>query len=295
MHHERKAILLTLLSGLIWGSSFPLLKLGLDYLDPFWFTLLRMIIANLAMLPIFVVIGKFDRSEFLSKSAIYLGILNGTGFILQIIGIGMTTATSTVLIINTNLIFVSIFSYFILGERLGKIRGISIALGLLGVFLVSTEGDINRLVETGAFGDLIIMLAAMVWALYMVYIKIAMDRTKDAFSLTGGMLFFTMLFVLPFPLVFHSDLHIGGSGLLITIYIGVFCTAIAYSLWLLSLKHMSIITSTILLMVEVVFGILLSAVLLGESMNIWIAAGGAAILSAIVLTAVGSGKDTKAQ
>lgn len=295
MHHKRKAILLTLLSGLIWGSSFPLLKLGLDYLDPFWFTLLRMIIANLAMLPIFVVIGKFDRSEFLSKSAITLGILNGGGFILQIIGIGMTTATSTVLIINTNLIFVSVFSYFILGERLGRVRGVSIALGLIGVFLVSTEGDISRLAEAGAVGDLIIMLAAMVWALYMVYIKIAMDKTKEGFSLTSGMLFFTMLFVLPFPFVLGSNFHISGSGLLVTAYIGIFCTAIAYSLWLLSLKHMSIITSTILLMVEVVFGITLSVILLGEGMNGWIAAGGAAILSAIVLTAAGSGKDTEAQ
>jgi len=286
MHRERKAILLTLLSGLIWGSSFPLLKLGLDYMDPFWFTLLRMIIANLAMLPIFVVIGKFDRPEFLSKSAVTLGILNGMGFVLQIIGIGMTTATSTVLIINTNLIFVSVFSYFILGERLGKIRGISIALGLIGVFLVSAEGNINRLAETGAIGDLIIMLAAMVWAVYMVYIKIAMDRTKDAFSLTGGMLFFTMLFVLPFPFLLNSSLHTDMNGLFVTAYIGIFCTAIAYSLWLISLKHMSIITSTILLMVEVVFGITLSAVLLHEGMNIWIAAGGGAILSAVVLTAM---------
>ncbi len=295
MHRKRKAILLTLLSGLIWGSSFPFLKLGLDYLDPFWFTLLRMMVANLGMVLVFAVIRRFDTKEFLSKSAIYLGVLNGAGFILQIIGIGMTTATSTVLIINTDLIFVSVFSYFILGERLGRIRGLSIALGLLGVFLVSTEGDIGRLAKTGAIGDLIIMLAAMVWALYMVYIKIAMDGTKDGFSLTGGMLFFTMLFVLPFPFAFHSNLYIESSGLLITIYIGIFCTAIAYSLWLLSLKYMSIITSTILLMVEVVFGILLSAVLLGESMNIWIALGGTAILSAIVLTALGSGRDTETQ
>ncbi len=293
MHPKRKAMLLTLLSGLIWGSSFPLLKLGLDYMDPFWFTLLRMLVANLGMLLVFAIIRRFERGEFLSKSAIYLGVLNGAGFILQIIGIGMTTATSTVLIINTNLIFVSVFSYFILGERLGKLRAVSITLGLLGVFLVSTEGEIGRLVETGAIGDLIIMLAAMVWAVYMVYIKIAMDRTRDAFSLTGGMLFFTMLFVLPFPFIAGSSLHTGTDGLIITAYIGIFCTAIAYSLWLISLKHMSIITSTILLMVEVVFGITISAILLHEGMNLWILAGGTAILSAVILTSAGGEKEAQ--
>jgi len=285
MHWEKNAVLLTILSGLIWGSSFPLMKLGLEYLDPFWFNLLRMVVGNAGMLLVFIIIRRFNRGEFFSKSAVILGVLNGAAFFLQIIGINLTTSTSTVLIVNTNMIFVYLLSYFVLGERLGRFRALSIVMGILGVFLVATEGDIGSLLNSRVIGDFIILMAAIIWAVYMVYIKIAMDRTEDAFSLTGGMLFFTMLFLLPFPFVFHPEVQLGFTGLMIVLYVGIFCTATAYSLWLLSLKHISIITSTILLMIEVAFGIILSAIILNEQLSIWVAGGGALILSAIIITA----------
>ena len=49
MNQTNKAIIYTVLAGVLWGSSFPVIKIGLMYIDPFKFVFLRFLLASVIM------------------------------------------------------------------------------------------------------------------------------------------------------------------------------------------------------------------------------------------------------
>jgi drug/metabolite transporter (DMT)-like permease len=46
---KKKAVLFTILAGFLWGTSFPSIKIGLQYMTPFAFVFWRFLIATLTM------------------------------------------------------------------------------------------------------------------------------------------------------------------------------------------------------------------------------------------------------
>ena len=50
--NKKKAVLLTVLAGFLWGTSFPAIKIGLQYMDAYTFVFLRFLTASLVMLAI---------------------------------------------------------------------------------------------------------------------------------------------------------------------------------------------------------------------------------------------------
>jgi drug/metabolite transporter (DMT)-like permease len=45
-------VLFTVLAGVLWGTSFPAIKIGLQYIDAYTFVFLRFLVASLAMLSV---------------------------------------------------------------------------------------------------------------------------------------------------------------------------------------------------------------------------------------------------
>ncbi|HEX9907755.1 MAG TPA: DMT family transporter, partial [Thermoplasmata archaeon] len=135
------AILLTVFASLIWGTSFPGVKWGLDYVgNDVLFLWLRFIIASTVTLSLVVYLGKFSFSVMKMPAIWIVGALNATGFIFQYVGLTMTSASKTALLVDINVIAVAIISYFVFTERLGRIQLGGVAIGMMGIFLVTTGG-----------------------------------------------------------------------------------------------------------------------------------------------------------
>jgi len=47
---KKKAILMTILAGFLWGTSFPAIKIGLQFMDAYTFVFLRFLVASIALL-----------------------------------------------------------------------------------------------------------------------------------------------------------------------------------------------------------------------------------------------------
>ena len=76
VNQTKKAVFLTVLSGVLWGSSFPAIKIGLKYIDPYIFVFLRFFSAAIFMFIILLFTRKLDI-KFANKRIWGLGILNG--------------------------------------------------------------------------------------------------------------------------------------------------------------------------------------------------------------------------
>jgi len=281
------AVLATVGASLLWGSSFSVIKIGLRSIDPYWFVLLRFSIAAAVAILYLWSTGRLPRMLKLIRHplVIWLGVTNAVGFIFQFKGQTMTTAVNAALIINSCTIYVAVASRFVFRERFGPAKLSGVVLGLLGVYLVTTGGRPSVALGSGLTGDLIILVAALTWTAFIVLDKrIVESLDVDVRALTGAMVTLTAVTALPVALVFGGTALPAVSADWWTVpYTAVFCTILPFFLWTWGLKSMSATTSSVVMLSEVIFALILASLILGERLTAAGLAGSTLIVVAILL------------
>jgi len=276
---------LLILAGMIWGTSFVAGKLGVESTDPFLFTVLRAIFSAISIIPFFF-LYKFDYSMFKSKALWGVALLNAMGILLQNVGLTQTTASNTVLLIDINVVIVAVLASVVLKERLNRRIVIGLVLGMAGVGLIATKGDLANLGGGNFVGDMLVFMAGVSWAFYIVFTTRELKKGYSLLYLTCTVVILTSLLAIPISMPMISDYSLGASGVLFAIYTGVFCTTVAFLLYNVGLKSLGATTTSIILLVEMVFGLLFSFILLGERPDMMTAIGGALILAAIMIISI---------
>lgn len=281
---RKKALILTVLAGVLWGTSFPAIQLGLNYVDPYTFVFLRFLLASIIMFLI-VLVKKGHRLEFEKNRVIFfLGIANGVAYLLQYIGMQSTSASKSSLLVNLSAIWVAILSSLILKEKLGTKRAMGIFFGILGVFLITTNLDFKTLGQGAIVGDLLVLLSGVVWAFFIVYNKKLVSNIKDVIQPITWIIFLTLLPLIP-SLYFStsSPLQLSIEAWLVIAYTAVFCWVIPYYLWSEALKSISAVSSTIILLTEVIVALAISPIILpNNSLTLISGMGAFAIIVAII-------------
>ena len=162
---------LLMMSGLIviWGVSWPIYKLALDYTPPLLFSGMRCLLGGLLLA---IVIWKTrDRIQWRKNWKIYIvtAILNITLFYgLQTEGLKLVPSGLFSVIVYFQPILVGLFAWIWLGESMTVTKVIGLILGFLGVISVSAEGFTGHVSVPGIILGL---LTAVSWALGTVYTK----------------------------------------------------------------------------------------------------------------------------
>lgn len=280
---KRRAIVLTALAGVLWGTSFPAIKIGLNYVDAYMFVFLRFFLASIIML--FVVLVKVGgRFEFEKRRVIwFLGIANGVAYLLQYVGMNSTSASKSSLLVNLSAIWVAILSVLILKERLGTKRALGIFFGILGVFLMTTNLSFQTLGQGAIIGDLLVLLSGVVWAFFTVYNKQLVSSTRDIIQPITLILFVTLLPLIP-SLYFStsSPFQLPIEAWVAIAYTAIFCWVIPYYLWSEALKSISAVSSTIILLTEVIVSLAVSSIMLPDTFTLISGIGAFSIIVAIV-------------
>ena len=283
VNQTRKAVFLTVLSGVLWGSSFPAIKIGLRYIDPYMFVFLRFFSAAIFMFIILLFTRKLDI-KFANKRIWGLGILNGVSYLLQNVGISFTAASKSSLLVNLTAVWVAIISWFLLKERFGKKKLLGIILSIIGVFLITTNLNFSELTQGMLLGDILVLSSGVGWSFFIVYNKKYIDNAENSFQFMAWVLFITVIPLIPFiPLSSSVSLNLPIEAWFAIAYTAIFCWIVPYSLWLKGLKHISSVTSTVVLLTEVVVAIIISYFMLDEVFTLISSAGALLILLAIVL------------
>jgi drug/metabolite transporter (DMT)-like permease len=280
---KRRAIVLTCLAGVLWGTSFPAIKIGLNYVDAYMFVFLRFFLASIIML--FVVLIKVGgRLEFEKGRVVwFLGIANGVAYLLQYVGMNSTSASKSSLLVNLSAMWVAILSVLILKERLGTKRASGIFFGILGVFLITTNLNFQTLSQGAIMGDLLVLLSGVVWAFFTVYNKQLVSSTRDIIQPITLILFVTLLPLIPSLYFSTSSLfQLPIEAWLAIAYTAIVCWVIPYYLWSEALKSISAVSSTIILLTEVVVSLAVSSIMLHDTFTVISGIGALSIIAAIV-------------
>jgi drug/metabolite transporter (DMT)-like permease len=285
---SRNAQAITLIAAFFWGTSFVVIEIGLEIINPYWFAQLRFFVASGGALLVVLILNKrIEKGLLFSRWIWLLGLFNALGFIFQFVGMTMTTATKTALLVNLNLITVAVLSSILFSEGFSNKKSLAVILSIGGVFLLTTNGDPSRL-ATGEFrGDMLALCAGFVWAFYIVTNKKVISNPKiDIIPLTASVMMATTVIMLPFTLYLGGmsleRLDIGLSGLGFVLYIGIFCNIIPFILWTYGLRRLMPTTSTVILLFEICVAAILAMIILGEFLTIIGLLGGGLIVLGII-------------
>jgi len=233
---EKKAFSITdlylLLAVIIWGSDYPFAKIALREVSPVSFSAMRTVISTFVLLPFFI---KREKDWSVSvRHFLWLGGLALLGTFLNrvfwSIGLSLTTASNSALLMTTSPIFVLIGSSLFLRAEVTFRTGVGIFISFVGVFLV-IQGDWKGwAMSSETFqGDLIIIAAAVSWALFTVLAK-KLLKEYSSLKVTAYVMFIGTILFLPF-LPNEKGAGWGGiSGLawLSVLYVAILGNCVAY-------------------------------------------------------------------
>lgn len=285
--------LLALVCCALWGSAFPCIKLGYAYFAigsgdtaaqvlfaGLRFTLagaLTILIGSVlhrrALVPARASLPKIVKLSLMQTVIQYLFFY---------VGLAHTSGVKSS-IIESSTVFLTILAASLLfkQERMTLRKLLGCAVGFAGVVLINVAGQ-GVDMRVSLLGEGAILISACAYALSSVMIKIY-SRDELPITLSGYQ------FLLGGAVLIVCGLIAGGriaqvsiQGLLMLAYLALL-SAVAYSLWGTLLKYNPVARVSIYGFMNPVCGVLLSALLLGESQN----AFGAAGLAALALVCAG--------
>jgi drug/metabolite transporter (DMT)-like permease len=284
MESKKSATAGLLLAVLTWGISFPIIKAALGEIDPFFFIFLIFSLVAVIVLIYLVIFGKSLRRLLDKKILWILGITNAAGFIMEFYGLTLTTASKASLLVNVNVVFMAIFSAILLKEKINSRAKVGILIGVVGVFLTTTGGDLTVLGTGSAIGDMIIFVGGIIWAYSNIYNKRAvMELGLSAMDVTESMTLTTTIALAPFILVSPLTFHVSPFSVSALLYITLICTFLGFFLFYKALKSLTIVNAGIVMLFEIVVAIITASIFLGETIPPIGAVGGVLIGAAILL------------
>ncbi|MFX1362727.1 MAG: DMT family transporter [Promethearchaeota archaeon] len=277
----------TVLASLIWGSSFIVNKVGLEYVDAFNFSFLRFLIASITIIPVAISLRRIRLSLFKNKLIWLVGAFNAAGFLFQYLGMTYTTASKSSLLVNSSVIIVAILSFLIFKEKFSNQKKLGVFAGFLGSALLATGGNLTGLVSGEFAGNVLVFLAGVFWAFFMVSNKKMVSEETDLTEMTVCVMVITAIVQFPFAFLFGTTnlATMAWQGWGAIVFTAIFCSTVTYFLWSEGLKGITVTTSAITLLLEVVWAMILAFFILHEGFTVVASVGAILIMASILLAA----------
>ncbi|KWO14728.1 hypothetical protein WM27_30130 [Burkholderia ubonensis] len=199
-------------------------------------------------------------------------------------------AGRTALFVALNPIATAILLSAVFRERLAPSRWAGIALALFGALVVISRGQLVMVVtdlhSTFGAGERYMLCAVVSWAAYTVIGRYALDGLSPLVSTTYATLWGLVLLIGASLL----DTHAGATAPLTwqTVgamsYLGAVGTVVAFVWYSQGIRALGPARTAVFTNLVPVFGVLLSVVLLGESLTSSMLAGGVLVIAGVMLT-----------
>ncbi|MGG1327129.1 DMT family transporter [Bacillus tropicus] len=277
------------LAASIWGGMYVVSKYVLDFIPPLTLVWLRFIIAFVVLYMILKITEKKQKKTVTIRKKDWL-LFAWIGFIgyfisitCQFIGTKLSDAHTGSLVTSATPAFMVIFAAIILKEKLTARRLLSTIIATIGVIIV-----IGWDIEIGSYfiGTIILVGAAITWALLSIYVKIASARFSSL-VITTYAIFFSLFFITPFMIwefqsnpIEHMNLYV----VLGVLYLEIVSTAGAFFLWNKELELMDASIGSLFFFFQPIVGSLLGWFLLNETLNSNFFIGGILIVCSVFIT-----------
>ena len=269
-----------LLTALIWGSAFAVVKNTLDSFPPAAIIAMRYTIASVITAIVFRRhLRNLTRADVLRGGVV--GACLCSAYIVQTIGLQFTTAGKNAFLTAIYVLLVPFFGFMFFKQKLRRSNFIAAGLMLLGIGMLSLDGEGGGL----NIGDLLTIVCGVLFAAHIVAVERCQKKT-NAYALIVLQFAFCAVFSLIYTLLFERGMPLsfnaGSVGGLL--YLAIFSTTIAMSMQNIGQSMAPASHASILLSLESVFGVLFSCLILGEVVSGQMLLGFAVIFIALMVS-----------
>ena len=289
MENRFSISILLIVISFIWAGSFIVVKLVTEELDPIYLGFLRFLVATPLM---FLILVTRRKSFTIPRKEIpKLSILGLTGvtflYVFQFVGINYTNASTSAVLINTNVIFIALLSVLFLRETMSKKRITGISLSFLGVIIIvlsNLQNENFNFNNLFFIGSILILLSAFCWAIYSIIGKQLLEK-YDALTITTYAFGLGTIFYIPFVFsdIISTIQNITINGLLAVLYLAILCSIFGYIGWYYALQKIEASKAAVYLNFIPLFAIIMSF-FLGEKIVGIFLLGATLIIYGVYLT-----------
>jgi drug/metabolite transporter (DMT)-like permease len=252
---------------LTWGLSWPIAKIGLQYMSPLWFAAARMIIATLTMFTIVGLLKKLSlpRKEDL-KLIFIIGILQIAVFIILItVGLSYVEAGRSSVLVFTTPLWVVPISILFFKEESTPTKWLGFIFGIIGIFILLNPSEINWSDKNTLVGNMMLLAAAFCWAIVILCTR-HMKWSRTPLELICWQLLLGTILVVSFVFVKqpHAEITWNSTLILSLLYNGALSSALGSWAIVIISKEFSPITTSLSLLAIPVVGVITSTILLHE-------------------------------
>jgi len=264
------SVLLALLVTFLWSTSFIIIKFGLTEIEPIMYAGLRYFLAFMVLVPFLfkpnykkevLSLSKKEISELVILGILFYALTQGT----QFLGLFYLPAVLVSLILNLTPIVVLVFGILFLDEKIKRNQVVGTVIFFIGILIYFLPVDISKK-EIIGIG---IMLAGTVFnaASSVLGRKINKRERLSPLVITTISMGIGSVLMLSAGFTFYDFPAISTKTLILLVWLAVVNTAVAFTIWNYTLKHLqafesSIINSTMLIQIA-----LLAFLFLGEGLS----------------------------
>ena len=272
---------------LIWGTTFIAQDTGMDNIGPFTFNSTRFFVGFLTVIPfVFLFEKKKINNQIKSKKNKFLkliipvGVFLFLGCIFQQVSLLYTNVANSAFFTIFYVPMVPIIVYFLFSEKLHWSIWPSVLACVIGGYFLSDISD-----TTIRFGDGLVLIGALFWALHIIYIGKIID-----------------LFDLPFFIVLIQNLIVASLSFILVIifeefdfskialetieilYAGILSGGVAFALQIFGQKNILPTPAAIIMALEGVIAAIAAWIILNQILNLNNIIGCSLILGGILLS-----------
>ena len=267
--------------AVLFGASFTAIKVALGSFTPFQLVFLRFLISSASFALLWPWIPKQRLSRGDDARLFGLALLEpGLYFYAEAEGVKRTLASTAAVLISTIPLFVLVLEALWLKVRILLAEVLLILVSLGGIYLLVAAGPGAGLGGT-ALGNGLILVSALGASVYTVLAKKIL-ATVHPLTLTFYQSLFAAGLYLPFAAadtLRHTGPAPGRPAIAALLYLGVFCSFLAYALMNYSLSRMKASFAAAFANLVPVVGIALAYFALGERLVPVQLLGGAIVLT----------------
>lgn len=258
-----------------WGAAFVLMKDSIDRQSVNSFLATRFTFAAFAMILIRPKIITLLNRDYATKG-LAAGLLLGSGYIFQTLGLDLTGAAITGFITGLYVVLTPLIAAIFLRERITPFIWTCVLLATIGLALLSLHG------WSVGVGELYVFISAILFAAHIVSLS-RWSPGRDAYAMTTIQLIACALLTGSISLVQGYETPPDREVWSVVIFTAIFATAIAFIVQTWSQAHMTSTKVAVILTMEVVFAALFAVLFGGEILTAQIVIGGALVIIAMYL------------
>ncbi len=255
---------------LLWSGNWIVARAVRDDIAPGTATAGRLVIVLVLLLPFVARSLARKLPAVPPRGWVVLAALGFSGgglhLALQWLGLHYTTATSGILYLSTSPIFILLLAAP-LGERIRPAQWVGVLVSMTGVVTIASEGDAERLAALSFNrGDLMALVSMVMWSSYTVLLRRRSDPL-DTVELIVMVCGFGLLFVTPWVAVevlIGTGIYLTPAGAAAVAYSAIGSLLLAYAGWTYVVTRLGAARAGVTLHLMPAFGVVLSALFLGE-------------------------------